>query len=198
MKTQRIQLERNNRVLVEAFNNGSLAVLPAERAGPRIKPRCEENPSNRGKGKATVVSSLVRATTDSSGRRAPTLCSQPISHHGAGTVWPWAAVNPTIAQGRHNVSARDGGLPASRRTGAGAFLCALLRPLPRMHLPQSCRCIHSSSHTHRPADAVVPVAGDPPIIHGPAAAAGPTSFYTTANAPLKSKISNSTRGLSRH
>jgi hypothetical protein len=124
--------------------------------------------------------------------RCQPLCSQPISVHGAGTVRPWAAVDLTIARGRHNVSARDGGLPAARRTGAGAFLCAPLRPLPRMHLLHSCRCIHSTSHTHRPADAVVPVAGDPPLIHGPAAATGPASFYITATSPQKVKFAKQT------
>jgi hypothetical protein len=44
---------------------------------------------------------------------------QPISVHGAGTVRHGAAVSFSIAQCRHNVSARDGGIPASRmRFGA--------------------------------------------------------------------------------
>ena len=102
--------------------------------------------------------------------------SQPISDHGVGTVRPWAAVNLNLAHGRHNVSARDGGLPASRRTGAGAFLCAPLRPLP-LNAPPTTMPVHSFNYPyHRPADAVVFVAGDLPLIHGPAAAAGPASF----------------------
>ena len=49
--------------------------------------------------------------------------SQPKSVHGAGTVRHWAAVDVTIAPCRHNVSARDGGITASRRSGAGGFSC---------------------------------------------------------------------------
>jgi hypothetical protein len=110
--------------------------------------------------------------------RYQSLCSQPISVHGVGTVRPWAAVNLTITQGRHNVSARDGGLPASRRAGAGAFLCALLRPLPRMHLLHSCQCIHSSNHAIARRTPLSLPPATTPIIHGPAAAAGPASFIT--------------------
>ena len=139
--------------------------------GARIKPRCEP------------------------------LCSQPISDHGVGTVRPWAAVNLTIAQGRHNVSARDGGFPASRRTGAGAFLYALPRPLP-LNAPPTTMPVHSFNHPyHRPADAVthacVPVAGDLPLIHGPATAASPASLprkttprYGNAFKKKRSKLQN--------
>jgi hypothetical protein len=49
------------------------------------------------------------------------LCSWHVSVHGAGTVRYWAAMNLSIAQCRHNVSARDGGFPASRRSRAGAI-----------------------------------------------------------------------------
>jgi hypothetical protein len=63
MKTQRIPFGPDNRMLARTFNNGCPAVLPGERAGARIKPRCQP------------------------------LCSQPISDHGAGTVRRWAAVN---------------------------------------------------------------------------------------------------------
>jgi hypothetical protein len=92
-------------------------------------------------------------------------CSQPISDHGVGTVRPWAAVNLNIAHRRHNVSARDGGLPASRRTGAGAFLCALLRPL-LLNARPTIMPVHSSNPpSHRLTDAVthacVPAAGRP-------------------------------------
>ena len=117
------------------------------------------------------------------------LCSQPISDHGVGTVRPWAAVNLNIAHRRHNVSARDGGLPASRRTGAGAFLCALLRPL-LLNARPTIMPVHSSNPpSHRLTDAVthacVPAAGDPPTIHGPATASGPTSLYTATDAPFE-------------
>jgi hypothetical protein len=175
-------------MLIEASHNAYLTVSLAERAGARIKPQCEENPSIRAKGKAPVVSSLFRATTDNSGRRAPALCSQPISDHGVGTVRPWAAVDLTITHRRHNVSARDGGLPASRRTGAGAFLCALLRPLLRMHLLQSCQCIHSTIHTIARRTPLFLSPATCLFIHGPAAAAGPASFYTSADTLLKSEI----------
>jgi hypothetical protein len=154
------------------LDDSSLAIfrinaVREDRAGARIKPQCEP------------------------------FCSQPVSDHGAWTVRHWAAVNQSIVQCRHNVSARDGGFPASRRTGAGAFLCAPLRPLPR-NAPPTTMTVHSSNPPcHRRADAVVLAAGDPPLIHGPATASGPASFYTTAGIPLKSQISNLKSGGTR-
>jgi hypothetical protein len=123
--------------------------------------------------------------------------SQPLSVHGVGTVRPWAAVNLNIARGRHNVSARDGGLPASRRAGAGASLCALLRSLPRMHLLQSCQCIHSTNHTIARRTPLFLSPATLPLIHGPAAATGPASLprntrsrYGNALEKKRSKLQN--------
>ena len=89
--------------------------------------------------------------------------SQPKSVHGAGTVRHWAAVNVTIAQCRHNVSARDGGITASRKSGAGDFSCSRpsgpfpecathnhaahssILPLIRLRTPP---CIPPTTHLH--------------------------------------------------
>jgi len=177
MKTQRILFERNNRVLKEAFNNGRLAVLPGESAGERIKPLCEEKPSNRGNGKATVVSSLFRTTTGSSGRRAPALCSQPISDHGVGTVRPWAAVNLNIARGRHNVSAARRWTPGIAQD-RGRRVPVRAPPALAPNAPPTIMPVHSSNQPyHRPADAVVLVAGD--LAHHPRTGNGGRSGFFT-------------------
>jgi len=118
------------------------------------------------------------------------ISSQPLSVHGVGTVRHWAAVKSSDVQCRHNVSARDGEIPASRRPGAGVF---------PVHAPPglltnarlATRYVHPFIPPFtRPADAVTHPAGRPPQIHGPATATGPASFYTTAHFSLKSKISN--------
>jgi hypothetical protein len=115
--------------------------------------------------------------------------SQPKSVHGAGTVRYWAAVNVTIAQCRHNVSARDGGITASRRSGAGDFfLFSPLRAFPRMRHPQACGAFFHPA-IHSSADAAMHPAGDSPSFHGPAAAAVRLLFYNTGH-PLKYEISN--------
>jgi hypothetical protein len=129
----------------------------------------------RGKSNVGLWPSLLLSFIEKENYSKP-FRSQPISDHGVGTVRPWAAVDLNIAHRRHNVSARDGGLPASRRTGAGAFLCALLRPLLRMHLLQSCQCIHSTNHTIARRTPLFLSPATCLFIHGPAAAAGPASF----------------------
>jgi hypothetical protein len=105
--------------------------------------------------------------------------SWPISVHGVGTVRHWAAMKLSIVQCRHNVSARDGGIPASRkrfgmaRPGQRAGLGLPMNASPAtlivhsIHLPNT-----------RPADAAVLTAvGDLSQLHRPAPAAGLTSFH---------------------
>jgi hypothetical protein len=183
MNTQRIP-KPNNRLLTLDANRGHESAGGASVLASR-HPRPHRG---RGRGEGAIrcqARALVKPQCEP-------LCSQPISDHGVGTVRPWAAVDLTIAHRRHNVSARDGGLPASRRTGAGAFLCALLRPLPRMHLLQSCQCIHSTIHTIVRRTPLFLSPTTCLFIHGPAAAAGPASFYTSADTPLKCEITKRT------
>ncbi len=102
--------------------------------------------------------------------------SWPISVHGVGTVRHWAAMKLSIVPCRHNVSARDGGIPASR-TRFG-----MARPGQRagLGLPANAQLltfiVHSKTHLTRPADAAVLTAGHLPPLHRPAPAAGLTSF----------------------
>lgn len=97
---------------------------------------------------------------------------QPASVHGVGTVRHRTAVNVPIVQCRHNVSARDGEIPASRRPGMGAFLCALHPADPRMHslcrresrqsLRLLNRAFHPATHRRRPPQSCA--LANPPII----------------------------------
>jgi hypothetical protein len=129
-------------------NESPPAVLPEKRAGARI------------------------------GRQHLAALSQPISVHGAGTVRHGAAVNFSIAQCRHNVSARDGGIPASRMRFGEVWPGQ--RAIPNLPLDALfTSSIHRASNPHTtdsPADAVVLTAGDLPSFHRPATAAGLTSF----------------------
>ena len=105
--------------------------------------------------------------------------SQPKSVHGAGTVRPWAAVNLCEAQGRHNVSARDGGILASRRSGAGVSPVHAPPGL-STNAPPTTMNVHSFIPPFiHPADAVLSSAGASPQIHRPAAAAGLTSLHVS-------------------
>ncbi len=103
--------------------------------------------------------------------------SWPISVHGVGTVRHWAAMKLSIVQCRHNVSARDGGIPASRtrfgmaQPGQRAGLGLHVTAQPATFIVQSNHQPHI-----RPADVAVLTAGDLPQLHRPAPAAGLTSF----------------------
>lgn len=105
-------------------------------------------------------------------------CSWPVSVRGAGTARHRAAMDSLIAPCRHNVSARDGGIPASRRPRAGAIpVRAPLGLTPNAH-PQP--CVHSQTNHPSLADAVVSRASDSSF-HGSVTAAGPASFKLKAN-----------------
>ena len=103
--------------------------------------------------------------------------SWPISVHGVGTVRHWAAMKLSIVPCRHNVSARDGGIPASRtrfgmaRPGQHAGLGLPVTAQPATFIVQS----NHQPHTRLADAAVLPAGGLPPL-HRPAPAAGLTSF----------------------
>jgi hypothetical protein len=61
-----------------------------------------------------------------------------------------------------------------------------------MHLLQSCQCIHSTSHNIARRTPLFLSPATLPIIHGPAAAARPASFYTTIASTLKRNFTKRT------
>jgi hypothetical protein len=113
--------------------------------------------------------------------RREALSSQPISVHGVGTVRHWAAAKLSIVQCRHNVSARDGGIPASRKGFGRVPPGQRAWPTLPKNAPPATFIVHSKSHLIRPADAAVLAAGGLPPLHGSAPAAGLTSLFESVS-----------------